>query len=243
MNKVVLITGSSRGIGKAVAIAFAQTGCTVVINSSAHKEQLENTLTEIRRINKNTYAYLCDVSDFSEVQKMISECEAKYGPVDVLINNAGIACTGLFQSMTEEERRRVINVNVHGVFNTTHCVVNSMVKRHSGTIVNISSIWGNAGGSCEAVYSASKGAVNAFTKALGKELAPAGIRVNAVSCGCIDTKMNNNLSEEEKTALSEEIPIGRFGTSLEVAQAVLFLASEKSSYITGQILTVDGGFL
>ncbi|MCD8089470.1 MAG: 3-oxoacyl-ACP reductase FabG [Clostridiales bacterium] len=242
-NKTVLITGSSRGIGRAAALAFAADGYNVILNCVKNKTEMEKTAEEIRRMGGKVSGFCCDVSDCKAVEEMFDKINKSFGGVEVLVNNAGVSFYGLFQDMTEEERRKVIGINLMGVFNVTGCVLPYMISNKKGAIINISSIWGNVGGSCEAVYSASKGGVNAFTRALGKELGPCGIRVNAVSCGCINTDMNNNLSPEEKAALAGEIPLMRFGEAGEIAKLVLFLASEAASYINGQIITADGGFL
>lgn len=241
-NKTALVTGSSRGIGRAIALELARMGCKVAINCSRDIEKMEETLKELKRLT-DACAVVCDVSDFKSVSKMIKTIGDSLGDVDILVNNAGISHRGLFQCMTEEEIRRIININLIGTLNVTHAVLPYMLSKKRGTVINISSIWGNRGASCEAVYSASKGAINAFTQALAKELGPSGIRVNAISPGCIDTDMNNSLEPDEKTALAEEIPLMRFGSPEETARAVAFLTSPAASYINGQILTVDGGFL
>ncbi|MCD7777033.1 MAG: SDR family oxidoreductase [Clostridiales bacterium] len=242
-KKTALITGSSRGIGRAAALAFAREGYNVVLNCVKNTEEMNKTAEEIKKFGVDAIGFKCDVSDYKAVSEMVRAAEDKFGGIDVLVNNAGVSFYGLFQDMTEEQRRRVIEINLLGVFNVTSCVLPYMISNKRGAVINISSIWGNVGGSCEAVYSASKGGANAFTRALGKELGPCGIRVNAVSCGCIDTEMNNNLNKEEKAALAEEIPLMRFGKTAEIGEVILFLASESSSYINGQIIIVDGGFL
>ena len=183
----------------------------------------------------------CDVPNYTEAKKAVDSIIEKYGKIDVLVNNAGISYIGLFNTMEPSQWQNVINNNLNTVLNCTHSVLQYMVSNHSGTIINISSMWGQLGASCEAVYSATKGAINSFTKALGKELAISGIKVNAISCGAIDTEMNNFLSEEEREDLENEIPAGRFGTTEEVAKLALYLASDDSNYINGQILSIDGG--
>lgn len=243
LNKTVLITGSSRGIGKAIALSFAASSNNVVLNCIKSEDKVNELMAEIKKTNPNIMGFKCDVSDFNQVNDMIEEINRAFGGVDILINNAGISYTGLFQDMKEADWKRLISVNLFGVFNTTRAVIPYMLSQKKGVIINISSIWGEAGASCEAVYSASKAALNAFTQALAKELGPSGIRINAVSCGCIDTEMNNNLSEEEKAALAEEIPLMRFGRCEEMAEVVRFLVSDSSSYINGQIIRADGGFL
>lgn len=243
MSETVLITGSSRGIGKACALAFAEKGYNVVLNCIKNEDKMNAVIGRIKKTNPNVMGFVCDVSDHNAVKIMVNEINKSFGGIDILVNNAGISHTGLFQDMTPKEWKRLTEVNLYGIFNTTHLVVPYMLSKKKGSIINISSVWGVSGGSCEAVYSATKGAVNAFTRAMAKELGPSGIRVNALYLGCIDTEMNNNLSHEEKTALAEDIPLMRFGAPEEAAEAVLFLASDKASYINGQILGVDGGFL
>ncbi|MBR1736234.1 MAG: glucose 1-dehydrogenase [Firmicutes bacterium] len=236
--KKVLITGASRGIGKAAAEEFAKGGYHVIINSR-HADELEKTAAHLKEITENISFYPCDVSDYAEVKKMFDTI----GSVDVLVNNAGTAYIGLFNTMHPEDFRKLIDLDLISVLNCTHLAVAEMINKKSGVIVNVSSMWGICGASCEAVYSAAKGGVNAFTKALGKELAPSGIRVNAVACGVIDTKMNDCLNDEEKAALEEEIPLGRMGKAEEIAKIIYFLASEDSSYLTGEVIKVDGGFI
>jgi 3-oxoacyl-[acyl-carrier protein] reductase len=166
---------------------------------------------------------------------------AEFGQIDVLVNNAGISHIGLLSDMTVEEWNTIVSVNLTSVFSTCKCIVPSMVQRQSGKIINISSVWGNVGASCEVAYSACKGGMNAFTKALGKELAPSSIQVNAIACGCIDTSMNQCFSAEERDALCDEIPAGRFGQPREVAALALQLAT-GNDYLTGQVITLDGGW-
>ena len=214
-NKTVLVTGSSRGIGKAIAFAFGQAGARVVLN----------------------------VSDYNACKDMFLQIQDAFGPVDILVNNAGISHIGLFTDMTPEQWQHVLNVNLGSVLNCTHLAVPAMVHNKTGVILNISSMWGEAGASCEAVYSASKGGINAFTKAMAKELGPSGIRVNAIACGVIDTEMNACFSEEERAELADEIALMRFGKPEEVGRFALTLASESASFLTGQIITLDGGML
>jgi 3-oxoacyl-[acyl-carrier protein] reductase len=182
-----------------------------------------------------------DVSDYDVCRQMVDTAVAKFGSVDVLVNNAGISSVGLFQDMSRDEWDRIWRVNVGAVFNCCQLVLPHMINAKSGKIINISSVWGNVGASCEVAYSATKGAVNSLTKALAKEVAPSGIQVNAVACGAIDTEMNSHLSADDKSALADEIPAGRFGTPAEIARIVKQL-TETPSYLTGQIITVDGGW-
>ena len=174
---------------------------------------------------------------------MFLQIQDAFGPVDILVNNAGISHIGLFTDMTPEQWQHVLNVNLGSVLNCTHLAVPAMVHNKTGVILNISSMWGEAGASCEAVYSVSKGGINAFTKAMAKELGPSGIRVNAIACGVIDTEMNACFSEEERAELADEIALMRFGKPEEVGRFALTLASESASFLTGQIITLDGGML
>lgn len=236
-GKRVLITGSSRGIGKAIALAFAREGCEVILNASKSGYEMENVADEITEKGGICRTFMADVSDYSQCEDMFETI----GDIDILVNNAGISYMGLFSDMKPEDWERVMAVNINSVFNCTHIAIPYMVREKSGVIINISSMWGDKGASCEAVYSASKGAVNSFTKAMAKELGPSGIRVNAISCGVIDTKMNAWLNDEERAELADEISLMRFGNSDEVAELAVFLASEKSEFINGQIITIDGG--
>ncbi len=240
-GKTVFITGSSRGIGQAIAFSFAKAGCNIVLNASQSKEALEETAQKLKREHIPVLALLGDASDYDTCKEMFHTIESAFGAVDILINNAGIAHIGLFTDMAPAQWQRLIGVNLYSVFNCTHIAVPSMVRKKRGSILNISSIWGNAGASCEAVYSASKGGVNSFTKAMAKELGPSGIRVNAIACGVIDTQMNACFNEEERKLLAEEISLMRFGTPEEVAKLALFLADDDAAYLTGQIITLDGG--
>ncbi|MDO5388418.1 MAG: 3-oxoacyl-ACP reductase FabG [Clostridia bacterium] len=240
-NKTVFVTGSSRGIGKAIAALFAVEGYNVAIMCRTSKRELEETEKELKVYTPNVIALMGDLSEYKTARNAVTEIERKFGCIDVLVNNAGISYVGLFNTMRPEEWKRVIDTNFNSVINCTHAVIQNMIRVHRGNIINISSMWGELGASCEAVYSATKGAVNSFTKAMAKELAPSNIRVNAISCGVIDTKMNAFLSPAEKMALKEEIPLGRFGNAEEVAKLALYLAEKDSGYITGQIINIDGG--
>lgn len=239
-NKVAFITGSAKGIGKGIAYEFAKNGYKVVINCKNSLEKMNETAEELKQYTE-VMAVQADLSDYETAKKVIDDIVLKFGHIDVLVNNAGISYIGLFNTMKPDEWHNIMNNNLNTVFNCTHCALQYMVSEHRGTIINISSMWGQLGGSCEAVYSASKGGINSFTKALGKELALSGIKVNAISCGAIDTEMNSFLSEQERLDLENEIPAGRFGTVEEVGKLALFLASENSNYINGQIISIDGG--
>ncbi len=234
--KTAVVTGSSRGIGKAIAEEFAKNGYHVILNASKSENELNEALEEFKAKGYSCEAVLADVSDYSQCGRLFEKAP------DVLVNNAGISHIGLFSDMMPEQWRRIIDVNLMSVFNCTHFAVRAMLKKHSGNIINISSMWGDKGASCEAVYSASKGGINAFTKAMAKELGLSGIRVNAISCGVIETKMNSCFDEEEKAALRDEISLARFGTPKEVAKLAVFLSNDSASgYINGQVITIDGG--
>lgn len=240
-NKIVLITGSSRGIGKAIAYAFAENSCTVILNSNSNKSQLIETYNEFIDKGFKCYYIQADVSKYNEVTDMIEKIYNLFGKIDILINNAGISYIGLLTDMTYESWNNVMDTNVNSLFNCCINIIPNMISSKNGCIINISSMWGISGASCEVAYSASKGAVNSFTKALAKELGPSNIRVNAIACGIIDTDMNDWLNSDEKLALKNEIALMRFGKVEDVAKLALFLASEDSSFITGQIISIDGG--
>ena len=241
-KKTVFVTGSSRGIGFAIAHAFGQCGYQVVLNGSRNKEQLKQAEAALKAEKIPVLALFGDVSDYAACEKMFAEIRETFGEVTVLVNNAGISHIGLFTDMTPAEFQHVLAVNLGSALNCTHLAVPSMVHEKAGVIINISSMWGEVGASCEAVYSASKGGLNAFTKAMAKELGPSGIRVNAISCGVIDTEMNACFSEEERAELAEEIPLMRFGKPEEAADLAVFLA-EKASFVTGKVITMDGGMI
>jgi 3-oxoacyl-[acyl-carrier protein] reductase len=242
-GKVAIITGASRGIGKGIAIALAKAGACVVINYKSNDEAAEETFREISEFGAYAMKIKGDVSDYEFSKQMIKTTVEKLGKIDILINNAGISKVGLFMDALPEEWDSVLNVNLIGTINCSHNAVKEMIKQKSGSIINISSMWGNVGASCEVIYSASKGAINSFTKALAKELAPSNIRVNAIAPGVIDTEMNKWLSDEDRKSLVEEIPMMKFGEVDDVGNLVTFLASENSKYITGQVITIDGGML
>lgn len=236
MQKVVLVTGGSRGIGKAVCEKFAAEGYLVAVNFEKSEEKA-NALAE--KIGGK--AYCADVSDYSAVCSMFDKIEHELGEVSILINNAAISVFGLFQDCSNEEWERLFGVNVKGVFNCSKRAVSNMLKNQNGSIVNISSIWGITGGSCESHYSATKAAVIGYTKALAKELGPSGIRVNCVAPGAVDTEMNSRFSKEDMEEVAEESALGYIGKPEEIAEAVFFAASEKASYMTGAVINVNGG--
>lgn len=242
-GKVALVTGASRGIGSAIAQQLSSLGANVVINYSKDEEGALNTLEKIKE--KGGYGAIIkgDISNYKEAKSLVEETVKRFGKLDILINNAGISKVGLFMDQSEEDIDSMIDVNLKGAVNVTHFAIKYLLNSKEASIINISSIWGNVGASCEVLYSLTKGGINTFTKALAKELAPSGIRVNAISPGVINTSMNKWLSEEEEEQLKNEIPMGRFGEASEIAKTVVFLCSSQSSYITGQIITVDGGML
>lgn len=243
MNKTVLVTGASRGIGSAIARAFAREGCRLIINCSKSPDALSALATELQTTcHSEILTSVGDISDYSYTEQLFDQIAARFGGADIVVNNAGISHIGLLGDMTIEEWNHIISVNLTSAFSTSKLAIPYMLHRKSGKIINISSIWGNVGASCEVAYSACKGGLNAFTRALAKELAPSNIQVNAIACGVIDTEMNACFSDEERKALADEIPAGRFGTPDEVAALAVQLAT-GNEYLTGQIITLDGGFI
>ena len=235
-----VITGSARGIGAAIAALFADSGYNVVINyNTSEKEALE--LKE--KLGDKTIAVKADVSTSEGAKLLFEKANEAFGGVDVLVNNAGIAQQKLFTDITQADYDRMFDCNVRSVFNCCQCALPYMIHNKYGRIINVSSMWGIVGASCEVHYSASKAAVIGMTKALAREVAPSGITVNCIAPGVIDTPMNKCFDEETMNALIEETPVGRIGTPEDVARAVLFFADEKSGFITGQILGVDGAFI
>mgnify|MGYP000777650208 CR=1 FL=1 len=241
-KKSILITGSSRGIGRACAKAYAKAGYHVFLNCVHQVERLEELAHEILSDGGSCTAVPGDVSNPDEVRKIFQVIEKECGGVDILINNAGIAWFGLLTDMTDNDWDKILATNLSSVFYCCRAAIPHMVSVKCGRIINISSMWGTAGASCEAAYSASKGAVNSLTKALAKELAPSHISVNGVSFGVIDTDMNRCFDEEERASLAEEIPYGRFA-SPEEAAAFCYQITESPEYLTGQIIRFDGGWI
>jgi 3-oxoacyl-[acyl-carrier protein] reductase len=241
MNKpLILVTGASKGIGKAIAIHLASSSVTIVCISKNDQKGLMDTVDRIQSKGFSAYPILCDLSNHALVADLFEEIDALNAPIIGLINNAGISLVKLFTETTHEDWMHVINTNLTSVYSMCHFCAKRMLTYHQGQIINISSIWGNEGASMEVAYSASKGGVNSFTRALAKELGPSNIRVNAIACGIIDTTMNHFLSEEENEQLRESISLNRYGTPDEVAQFVKALF-EQSPYLNGQIITYDGG--
>lgn len=240
-RKCVLVTGASRGIGKACAVAFGRLGYYVFINSR-HSADLDMVCDEIVSAGGLCRAVPGDVGSALDVRHIFKEIENEVPGLDVLVNNAGTAFIGLLTDMTDADWDRVLHTNLSSVFYCSRAAIPYMVAQKAGKIINISSMWGTSGASCEAAYSASKAGVNGLTKALAKELAPSNIQVNAIACGVIDTVMNAQLSDEERLMLMEEVPAGRFGTAEEVAGLAVDLA-QGHAYLTGQVIGLDGGFL
>ena len=245
-RKTVLVTGASRGIGRAIAVIFAKNGYNVAINynkSRGQAKELVMNLQEQGVPKDNLYLIRADISRTEEVSHMIARTIKNFGKIDILVNNAGVAWTGLLTDMTETEWDEIFNTNIKAMFSACRLVLPDMIRRKAGKIINISSMWGQVGASCEVAYAASKGAVDAFTKALAKEVGPSGITVNAISPGVIDTEINGHLTEHEMTDLKEETPLEKIGKPEDVAEVALFLASQKADFITGQIIPVNGGFV
>ena len=236
----ILITGASRGIGRAVAIEFAKNNHNITICAKSDLEGLQNTKRLVENEGVSCYIGLCDVTNEDSVKEFISDSAKAIGKTDILINNAGISYIGLLQDMSLEDWNKVLNTNLTSAFLMSKYVIPEMLKKQSGHIINISSVWGNIGASMEVAYSASKGGINSFTKALAKELAPSNISVNSISPGFIDTDMNKVFEKDELDAIFEEIPMGRAGSPSEVAKLIYKIA--MSDYITGQIITIDGGW-
>ena len=237
MEKVVLITGASRGIGREIAERLAQKGFLVIANYNKSEEKAK----ELKKGYSNIDIYQADVSKREEVHSMIEYIIEKYKRIDVLINNAGISISGLFTSVTDEEWNKIINNNLYSVFCTTQEVLSNMIMRKEGCIINISSICGIVGSSCETIYSVAKAGVDGMTKSLAKELGPSNIRVNSIAPGIIDTEMNSCYSSEEIEAIKEEIPLERIGKKTDISKCVEWLIDDE--YTTGQIISINGGWV
>lgn len=240
-KKTVVVTGASGGIGRAIALSLAEAGFQLALTAYSHHELLDETVNAARAFGVEARGYCFDVGDFAACEDAYRRICAELSEPSILINNAGISYVGLLTDMTPADWQQMISTNLTSVFNMCHLVLPGMVHRQDGRIINISSVWGNVGASCEVAYSASKGGVNAFTKALAKEVAPSHITVNAIACGAVDTKMNGHLDEDERQALIDEIPACRMARPEEVGQMVLSLL-EAPEYLTGQIITMDGGW-
>lgn len=241
MQEVAVITGASRGIGRACAIELAKKNVKVIANYNKSKEKAEELKRELAEQGIEIDIFKCDVSKREEVKEMISFVLNKYGKIDILINNAGIAQEKLFTDLTDEDIDRMIDVNLKSVFYITQETIKDMIYRQEGCIINISSVWGITGGACEVHYSATKAGIIGMTKALAKEVGLSNIRVNAIAPGAIDTDMNKNLNQLEIEDLEKEIPLKRMGTPKDIANAVYMLI--RNPYITGQVIKVDGGWI
>ena len=241
-RKTVLITGASRGIGKAIAVKFAKKGYNVVINCAHREQELLQAQKEIENYQVSCTAFLGDMGDLETCERMYKMIRKQYGCLDVLVNNAGISYIGLLQDMSASDWNQIMTTNLTSVFNCCKLAIPFMLEQKQGKIINISSVWGNVGASCEVAYSATKGGINAFTRALAKELAPSNIQVNAVACGAIDTEMNQWMEEDELIGLVDDIPTGSLGRAEEVADLVYHLGY-KNAYLTGQVIGLDGGWI
>ena len=242
MKQVALVTGSSRGIGRAVALELARKGYDVCVNYLQHREAAESLVSQLREMGGEAIAVQADVADSRAVEDMVRQTEDALGPVTLLVNNAGISWYGLFQDTDDSTWDRVLAVNLTGARNAARAVLPRMISEKAGCIINISSMWGLRGASCEVAYACSKAGIIGLTRSLALEVAPSGIRVNCVAPGCIDTDMVRVLGRETREMLVEETPLGRLGTPEDIAHAVAFFAEERSSFLTGQVLTADGGF-
>lgn len=242
--KTALVTGASRGIGTACAIALAKCGYNIVLNYNKSEEKAKN-IAGIIADNYSVDVMCCkaDVADKAQVDMMVESALDKFKSIDVLVNNAGVSLQKLFTDTTLDDWNSIIATNLGSVYNVTHAVLPAMIRNHSGSIVNISSMWGQVGASCEVAYSASKAGVIGLTKALAKEVAPSNIRVNCVAPGVIMTDMMDDFSVEDLELIKEEIPLNMFGTAKNVADTVAFLVSDKAQYITGQVIGVNGGMV
>ncbi|WP_024831419.1 elongation factor P 5-aminopentanone reductase [Ruminiclostridium josui] len=242
-QKTVLVTGASRGIGHAIAKKFAQNGFNVAINFNVNRTAAENLERELAREQCNVMTVKADVSSQEQVLEMVQSINSHFGNIDILINNAGIAGQRLFTDITTEEWDRMFDINVKGMFYCCKAVLPHMIRSKWGKIVNISSIWGLTGASCEVHYSASKAAVIGLTRALAKEVGPSNIQVNCVAPGVIDTDMNSELDAQTLDELKEQTPLGIIGTGTDIAETVFFLTSDSAKFITGQVISPNGGFL
>lgn len=241
--KTAIISGASRGIGKTTAIALAKEGYRVIVNYLNSQNEAESVCEYINSIGGNAVPYKADMGNPSQIANMVDQVKKNYGSIDLLVANAGIAHNDLLIDHTDNTVRKIIDVNLIGVITLCREAGKIMLSQKSGNIITISSMWGQVGGSCESVYSATKGGIIAFTKAIAKEFSLSNVRVNCIAPGFVDTDINANLSQADKQSIIQEIPLLRSGTSQDIADAVVWLASEKASYITGQVLAVNGGLI
>lgn len=243
MKKIAFVTGGATGIGEATVRELQKNGYFTVIFCNKSEEKAQKLCNELNKNGENALYFKCDLSDYGETKKAVTQATELFGHVDALVNNAGIAQQKCFTDITYGDWQKMIDVNLTSVFSMCSLVAPVMIKNHSGKIVNVSSMWGICGASCEVHYSASKAGVIGFTKALAQELGISGITVNCVAPGVIDTKMNSNLTKEDMEFLKEETPLNKIGTPQDVAHAIAFLLSEKADFITGQVISPNGGFV
>ena len=244
MKKTILVTGGARGIGKKIVEDFANLGYNVCVNYNKSEKEAFNLKDELANKGLSVFIVKADISKVDEVESMVKNVISNFGKIDVLVNNAGVCNYDLFTEAAYEEIKKMIDVNILGTINVTRSVLkNSMINNKSGNVINLSSIWGMVGASCEVIYSMTKAGIIGFTKALAKEVAPSNIRVNAIAPGVINTDMISNLNEGDIKVLKDEIPLGRIGKVEDVSNLVKFLASDDSSYITGQVISPNGGFV
>ena len=241
-GKVALITGGTRGIGRAIALRFAEAGADVAFTYRKGSEEAAEVVAAIEQIGRRVKGYMSDAADFEAAEQVVRDVVAEFGRIDVLVNNAGIAQIAMMQDVSDSDWRRMIDTNLSAAFYVSREVVPCMIRRGHGAVVHIGSMWGKTGASCEVAYSAAKAGIRGLTQSMAKELGPSGIRVNCVEPGVIDTEMNATLDEGTRSLLMDETPLCRLGLPAEIASAVVFLAGEDASFITGQILGVDGGF-
>lgn len=243
LDKIAIVTGASSGIGREIAIQFAKEGAKVVINYSSNEKSAVEVRSEIQNLGGEAMLYKCDVANLSEVEKMIEKVIEEYKRIDILVNNSGITRDNLLMRMEEQDFDAVIDINLKGTFNTLKCISRYMIKQKKGKIINMASVVGITGNAGQSNYAASKGGVIALTKSIAKEFATRNINVNAIAPGYIETRMTEVLSDKLKEEIVSKIPMKRVGKPEEIAKVALFLASEDSNYITGQVINVDGGMV